>query len=866
MDPARDDAGARALPTFSDLVAESLHDYAGDPIESDNIRGPIPITRSNTFTYQRTVPTVPPANLLPEGHAVLAHGRGPLPRLAAFETEDEANHARAVLREQDARALAMTRLQGRDAPATAEAPTPPRRTPLEEVVMPETHVVVATAAGPEDAQVIHDVVGMLRRTGVLAPSAPLDRRAASAAIGVALRAAAPPPTPPPESPAPPTEGEALAALRAAARATEAVEPPLPPRRDEDQPSWPEPRPWQSRWRMIYDQAHSDSELIQRLQSENEQAIERAAYNARLAARRVETEDGGDRSIVDEPIELPEIESDDSDTTDDEGENDAPRLDQPQPRAPMRVRPAEIPDAATVPSARGFFEASTGYVYPNGSANIGPTFSEPEDPRVGLLERSRASDAIMAEMQRQYVADNPDEETRFQEHLRSGTRNSIVQAMQAHLAQPPPEAEGAVFPTPVDPNGYETIEEAQVANLVSHGMPFEEALAVVQRVGEEESEPPPPAEPAERSLPPPEADAATVQSAGGFFGASRAEQARQGREILRGTRVLTAEERLEHAAHGREMLERLDALQARTERRELELQHAMRHVRAHVDVANLPPLPPESELQALHVVHEGARAFGGYYSRDAIATLDALATGRASAVLDEAARAPLDSVLGPIDKQVRAATEAHGRVCDVLDLCDGVDAPKAWEPPDEFKCPLSLRPMRDPVVAADGYTYERAYIEREVRRPASGRRSPLTREPFASLCFHENRALRARMEAWALEHCEDAVLVYTPGRYCYSTVERGALKMRDDALLEAGAEAMRAFLDKSWPAQNDVLAEAEARRAEPDPGMAHASVQTDPVRGAGAAYRGTLPTRARRPGVARTVSAAVERIERRTRAA
>ena len=150
----------------------------------------------------------------------------------------------------------------------------------------------------------------------------------------------------------------------------------------------------------------------------------------------------------------------------------------------------------------------------------------------------------------------------------------------------------------------------------------------------------------------------------------------------------------------------------------------------------------------------------------------------------------------------------------------------------------------------------------VRRPASGRRSPLTREPFASLCFHENRALRARMEAWALEHCEDAVRIYTPGRYCYSTVERNTL--RDDALLEAGAEAMRAFLDKSWPAQNDVL--AEAGQAEWYPGMAHASVQTDPVSGAGAAYRGTLPTRARRPGVARTVSAAVERIERRTRGA
>lgn len=46
-------------------------------------------------------------------------------------------------------------------------------------------------------------------------------------------------------------------------------------------------------------------------------------------------------------------------------------------------------------------------------------------------------------------------------------------------------------------------------------------------------------------------------------AAAAARARQGQEILRGTRVLTAEERLEHAAHGREMLERLDALQART---------------------------------------------------------------------------------------------------------------------------------------------------------------------------------------------------------------------------------------------------------------------------------------------------------------
>lgn len=61
---------------------------------------------------------------------------------------------------------------------------------------------------------------------------------------------------------------------------------------------------------------------------------------------------------------------------------------------------------------------------------------------------------------------------------------IAQLLVSPEAAARREAEGAVFPTPVDPNGYETIEMAQVANLVSHGMPFEEALAVVQRVGEQ----------------------------------------------------------------------------------------------------------------------------------------------------------------------------------------------------------------------------------------------------------------------------------------------------------------------------------------------------------------------------------------------
>ena len=34
-----------------------------------------------------------------------------------------------------------------------------------------------------------------------------------------------------------------------------------------------------------------------------------------------------------------------------------------------------------------------------------------------------------------------------------------------------------------------------------------------------------------------------------------------------------------------------------------------------------------------------------------------------------------------------------------------------EPPDDFLCPMSHAIMDDPVVAADGHTYEKAAMER-----------------------------------------------------------------------------------------------------------------------------------------------------------
>ena len=48
-------------------------------------------------------------------------------------------------------------------------------------------------------------------------------------------------------------------------------------------------------------------------------------------------------------------------------------------------------------------------------------------------------------------------------------------------------------------------------------------------------------------------------------------------------------------------------------------------------------------------------------------------------------------------------------------------------PAEFCCPLSCQLMEDPVVAADGYTYERSWVEEAFKR--APKKSPMTREPM-----------------------------------------------------------------------------------------------------------------------------------------
>ncbi|KAG2423703.1 hypothetical protein HXX76_015093 [Chlamydomonas incerta] len=76
-------------------------------------------------------------------------------------------------------------------------------------------------------------------------------------------------------------------------------------------------------------------------------------------------------------------------------------------------------------------------------------------------------------------------------------------------------------------------------------------------------------------------------------------------------------------------------------------------------------------------------------------------------------------------------------------------------PDCFLCPLTCRLFKDPVVAADGVTYEREAIERHVRHVAT---SPLTKQRLTSTVTYPNTALKAAIEHWQASQAMQQMLL------------------------------------------------------------------------------------------------------------
>ena len=69
-------------------------------------------------------------------------------------------------------------------------------------------------------------------------------------------------------------------------------------------------------------------------------------------------------------------------------------------------------------------------------------------------------------------------------------------------------------------------------------------------------------------------------------------------------------------------------------------------------------------------------------------------------------------------------------------------------PDEYKCPIGMDIFSDPVIASDGYTYERENIMKWLEKNSH---SPMTRQPMALGNLVTNYALRDAIDRWKLQN-------------------------------------------------------------------------------------------------------------------
>ncbi|KAM8933526.1 WD repeat, SAM and U-box domain-containing protein 1 [Pelodytes ibericus] len=65
-------------------------------------------------------------------------------------------------------------------------------------------------------------------------------------------------------------------------------------------------------------------------------------------------------------------------------------------------------------------------------------------------------------------------------------------------------------------------------------------------------------------------------------------------------------------------------------------------------------------------------------------------------------------------------------------------------PDEYLCPITWEVMKDPVIASDGYSYERTAIENWI---STKRTSPMTNLPLENLLLTPNRTLKMALNRW-----------------------------------------------------------------------------------------------------------------------
>lgn len=97
---------------------------------------------------------------------------------------------------------------------------------------------------------------------------------------------------------------------------------------------------------------------------------------------------------------------------------------------------------------------------------------------------------------------------------------------------------------------------------------------------------------------------------------------------------------------------------------------------------------------------------------------------------------------------------HEMVCTYLDKVSSLSSDGNDEVPPEFFCPITHHAMREPLLAADGFTYERSAIIKWLMKSSD---SPCTREPLGGpdklSPLYNNLAVKQLMQRWAREHAK-----------------------------------------------------------------------------------------------------------------
>ncbi|XP_058088046.1 U-box domain-containing protein 11-like [Magnolia sinica] len=83
------------------------------------------------------------------------------------------------------------------------------------------------------------------------------------------------------------------------------------------------------------------------------------------------------------------------------------------------------------------------------------------------------------------------------------------------------------------------------------------------------------------------------------------------------------------------------------------------------------------------------------------------------------------------------------------ISEEIKKPDSLAIPDDFRCPISLELMRDPVIVATGQTYERSFIQQWI--DCGNRTCPKTQQKLPNLTLTPNYVLRSVIAHWCETH-------------------------------------------------------------------------------------------------------------------